>query len=173
MVVTKKNLYYLYAPFCQKYFSKSKIHSLNAAHDQKILSLSKNLCTMTAFLTFSFRSNCRINKSTSSKKQKRPIENQYFASIRKIDSAAIHLNSLDCKRPREANNSPSCRFATINKQLWNYSFDVTGFWSFEQYLVAAKINVHSSVYECVDLWLILKNGKSSKLTFRVFSLFPS
>ena len=26
---------YLYAPFSQEHFSKSKSHSLNAAHDQK------------------------------------------------------------------------------------------------------------------------------------------
>ena len=30
---------YLYAPFSQKYFSKSKTHSLNEAHDRKLLSL--------------------------------------------------------------------------------------------------------------------------------------
>ena len=35
-------------------------HALNAAHDQKIPSLSRTLFTMTAFLTFAFRSQCRM-----------------------------------------------------------------------------------------------------------------
>ena len=37
---------------------------------KKLLSLSENLFTKTAFLTFAFRSKCRVNKSTSCKKKK-------------------------------------------------------------------------------------------------------
>ena len=36
---------------------------------KKFFSLSKNLFTKTAFLTFAFRSKCRVNKSTSCKKK--------------------------------------------------------------------------------------------------------
>ena len=61
---------HLYVQFSQKLLFKSKSHSLNAAHDQKILSLSENLFTKTAFLTFAFRSKCRVNKSTSCKKNR-------------------------------------------------------------------------------------------------------
>ena len=48
---------------------------------KKLLSLSENLFTKTAFLTFAFRSKCRVNKSTSCKKK--PRENQYSSSSRK------------------------------------------------------------------------------------------
>ena len=37
--------------------------------NKKLLSLSENLFTKTAFLTFAFRSKCRVNKSTSCKKK--------------------------------------------------------------------------------------------------------
>ena len=59
----------------KNYFSKSKSHSLNEAHDQKLLSLSEYLFTETAFLTFAFRSKCRANKSTSCKKKDREKTN--------------------------------------------------------------------------------------------------
>ena len=36
---------------------------------KKLLSFSKNLFTKTAFVTFAFRSKCRVNKSTSCKKK--------------------------------------------------------------------------------------------------------
>ena len=35
---------------------------------KKLLSLSENLFTKTSFLTFAFRSKCRVNKTTSCKK---------------------------------------------------------------------------------------------------------
>ena len=52
---------YLYVPFSQK-FSKSKSHSLNAAHDQKTSLAQKKLVHMAIFLTFAFRSKQRLNK---------------------------------------------------------------------------------------------------------------
>ena len=36
---------------------------------KKLLSFSENLFTKTAFVTFAFRSKCRVNKSTSCKKK--------------------------------------------------------------------------------------------------------
>ena len=45
---------YLYAPFCQEHFSKSKSHSLNAAHDQKT-SLSEKIVHHESFSHFRFQ----------------------------------------------------------------------------------------------------------------------
>ena len=53
---------YLYVTFCQKYFSKSKSYSLNAAHEQKTLRASKKLVQTAFLLTFAFRSKQRLNK---------------------------------------------------------------------------------------------------------------
>ena len=69
---------------------------------KKLLSLSENLFTKTAFLTFAFRSKCRVNKSTSCKKK--PRENQYSSSSRK-------------KNQEKANNSPSYRCAAIKQKM--------------------------------------------------------
>ena len=52
---TAKNCY-LYAPISQKLFSKSKSHSLNAAHEQKTSLAHKKLVHMAILLTFVFRS---------------------------------------------------------------------------------------------------------------------
>ena len=66
----------------KNYFSKSKSHSKKTQRMiKKLLSLSENLFIKVAFLTFAFRSKCRVNKSTSCKKKTR--ENQYFSSSRK------------------------------------------------------------------------------------------
>ena len=43
---------------------------------EKLLSLSKNLFTMTGSLTFAFSSKFRVIKTTSCKKKTRPIEKQ-------------------------------------------------------------------------------------------------
>ena len=50
---TAKNAY-LYVPFCQKYFSKSKSHSLNAAHDQET-SLAQKKSSRGNFTYFRFQ----------------------------------------------------------------------------------------------------------------------
>ena len=107
----------------KNYFSKSKSHSLNAAHDQSSLSLSENLFTKTGFLTFAFRSKCRVNKSTSCKK--RPRENQYSSSSRKktkrrpiIASAiasrlSINIMYVDSEMSGERQGFPVDSFAFI------------------------------------------------------------
>ena len=78
---------------------------------KKLLSLSENLFTKTAFLTFAFRSKCRVNKSTSCKK-KRPRENQYSSSSRKnLKKTNTPLRVV--KNQEKANNSPSYRCAAI------------------------------------------------------------
>ena len=46
----------------KNYFSKSKSHSLNAAHDQKTSLAQKKLVHMAILLTFAFRSKQRLNE---------------------------------------------------------------------------------------------------------------
>ena len=70
--------------------------SYRCAAIYKLLSLSENLFTKTAFLTFAFRSKCRVNKSTSCKKK--PRENQYSSSSRKKTAPQYNSNSLNCKK---------------------------------------------------------------------------
>ena len=64
---------------------------------KKLLSLSENLFTKTAFLTFAFRSKCRVNKSTSCKKK--PRENQYSSSSRnyrsKKEKAEFNIRNIE------------------------------------------------------------------------------
>ena len=56
---------YLYAAFSQEHLSKSKSHSLNAAHDQKTSLAQRKSVHHDSFVTFAFRSKCRVNKTTS------------------------------------------------------------------------------------------------------------
>ena len=58
---------------------------------KKLLSLSQNLFTKTAFLTFAFRSKCRVNKSTSCKKKR---ENQYSSSSRNKNQEHRNIATL-------------------------------------------------------------------------------
>ena len=53
---------YLYVPFSQTYFSMSKSHSLNAAHDQKTSLAQKKLVHTAILLAFAFRSKHRLNE---------------------------------------------------------------------------------------------------------------
>ena len=46
----------------KNYFSKSKSHSLNAAHDQKTSLAQKKLVHTAILLTFAFRSKNRLNE---------------------------------------------------------------------------------------------------------------
>ena len=58
---TAKNCH-LYSPISQKLFSKSKSHSLNAAHEQKTSLAQKKLVHTAILLTFTIRSKHRLNK---------------------------------------------------------------------------------------------------------------
>ena len=58
---TAKNCH-LYALISQKLFSKSKIHSLNAAHEQKFALAQKKLVHMAISLTFTIRSKRHMKK---------------------------------------------------------------------------------------------------------------
>ena len=60
----------LYAPLSQEHYSKSDFLSLNAAFDQNFLSVSKNLFTMTVFLTCVFRRKCRETETIQCKKKR-------------------------------------------------------------------------------------------------------
>ena len=52
----------LYVPFNQKLLSKSKSHSLNAAHDKKTSLAQKKLVRIAILLSFAFRSKLRLNE---------------------------------------------------------------------------------------------------------------
>ena len=56
---------------------------------KKLLSLSENLFSKTTFLTFAFRSKCRVNKSTSCKKKDREKTNTPLGVVKKTKSTAI------------------------------------------------------------------------------------
>ena len=58
---------------------------------KKLLSLSKNLFTLTAFLTFAFRSKCRVNKTTSCKKKDREKTNTPLPVVKKTERKPILL----------------------------------------------------------------------------------
>ena len=72
---------------------------------KKLFSLSENLFTMTAFLTFAFRSKCRVNKTTPGRKTemkthsplrvvKKPRASQYSsAQLTAITKHFFNLNS--------------------------------------------------------------------------------
>ena len=80
---------------------------------KKFFSLSENLFTKTAFLTFAFRSKCRVNKSTSCKKKDRektntplrvvknhdvPNNSRYrFAANKKNFSLFFFMNTFRCE----------------------------------------------------------------------------
>ena len=53
---------YVYVPFSQKLLSKSKSHSLNAAHDRKTSFAQKKLVHAAILLLFAFRSKQRLNE---------------------------------------------------------------------------------------------------------------
>ena len=55
---TAKNGYLYFS----SYFSKSRSHSLSAAHDQKTSLAQKKLVHTAIFLTFAFRSKQRLNE---------------------------------------------------------------------------------------------------------------
>ena len=63
---------YLYEQFSQKLLFKVKTSFTRlSARSKKLLSLSENLFTKTAFLTFAFRSKCRVNKSSCKKNREK------------------------------------------------------------------------------------------------------
>ena len=62
---------YIYVQFRQKlFFEVKKSFTKRQRMIKKLLSLSENLFTKTAFLTFAFRLKSRVNKSTSCKKNR-------------------------------------------------------------------------------------------------------
>ena len=70
---------------------------------KKLLSLSENLFTKTAFLTFAFRSKCRVNKSTSCKKN-REKTNTPLRVVKNQEHRNIALLSLQLRSYKQQND---------------------------------------------------------------------
>ena len=93
---------HLYVQFSQKLlFKVKKSFTKRSAWSKKLLSLSENLFTKTSFLTFAFRSKCRVNESTSCKKniaRRIPEATRSIKSSQKTLKAAkaisFYINSL-------------------------------------------------------------------------------
>ena len=102
---------HLYAPISQKFFSKSKSHPLNAAHEQKTSIAQKKLVHTAILLTFTIRSKRRLKNSTSGKKNLKKTN----TPLRVVKNTApqYNLSSLNCKKPRSPQYSSAQLTAII------------------------------------------------------------